>query len=257
MAYRRKWGNRGGYRKRGFRRKRGLWLPTLGSTWGDETQAFYDSSNTWRIGNVEDDKSLAPVPEFFALVPDFTFLPSEGSANRAASLHDRASGNSWMLDRIVGTCHVHCKERDEGAGQWPYIQVCAGIFVSRSEEGADGAPDLFPDEFNPLARDNIQNPWVWRKTWMLGNPAGTAVLRDDFPISNSAYGSEWTDATVNVKAKRMIRREHRLFFAVAAQGWDGTAPSNIGTVAQPGAEGVLDIRLYGRLITNPRAGSSF
>lgn len=240
-----------------FRKRRGLWLPTLGTNWEDEGTVFYDSAFTIVTENVLEGRADGPVQDYRSIVPDFTFEPSGGTGNIAASLHDRVQGNEWKLDRIVGSCHVHVQERDE-ENQWKYLQVAAGFFVARAEDDDQSAPDLYQDEWDPLNRDNIQNSWLWRRTWMLGNPGGEAVLRDDFPISNSAYGSSWMDGTVDVKTKRRIRREHRLWFGVSAIGWNGgqlRVPSP--TVAQPVVQCLLDIRLYGQMINNPRGSSSF
>lgn len=245
---------------RRFRKRRGLWLPTLGQSWSNGEQTHWDAAFTWDTLSVPDQRGLGPSQIVIPLVPDFTLTQNQAAGEIGASLHDRVQGNEWRLDRIVGSCHAQCKEVDDTAeGQWPYIQVTAGIFVARAEEGSPGNADvdLFSDEYDPQNASNIQNPWVWRKTWMLANPVGIAVLRDDFPISNSAYGSQWMDASVDVKAKRRIRREHRLWFTVSAIGWDGTNQSVTTLQTNPSARGLLDIRLFGGMIQNPRPGSSF
>lgn len=256
-------GNRGkrGIRRYGgnrrFRKRGGLWLPTLGSNWNNGEETYYDRTLNWTSGQVFPELSSGPQQEVFALIPDFTFLPSEGSANRAASLHDRAVGNEWFLDAIVGRCFVNVHEGDEGQGEWPYVKVSCGIFVARAEEGDDATPDLYSDELDPLNRNNVQNPWVWTKTWLLGNPGGGAVLRDDFPISNSPYSSSLMSPEVIIKSKRRIRREHRLWFTYSVMGWDGVRPDYGGTQPQPYIKGCLEYRVFGRIINNPKAASSF
>lgn len=253
MAYSR--GKRGIRRRRGFRRSRGIWLPTLGTQWLEGEDVYYDASFSFRTANVEDNKALGPVQEYRALVPDFTF--PNNTANIAASLHDRTQGNEWKLDRIVGGCHIHCKEADTGGDQWDFIEVSAGIFVARAEDDDNSAPDLYQDEYDPLNRQNIQNSWAWRKTWILANPAASAVLRDDFPISNINYPGGMMGPEVDVKAKRRIRREQRLWFVISAIGWEGTQSVKTQAVAGPWAEGVLDIRLFGKMIQNPTGASTF
>jgi len=252
----------GRYRRNSrFRRKSGVWFPTTGTNWpaSEGNDVYYDASISATSAQVEDERAAGVNSEVFALVPDFTFLPSEGTANRAASLHDRVSGNEWKLDRILGRCLVNCVPGDvEVADEWPYVQVACGIFVARSEEGADGVPDLFSDEYDPLNRDNIQNSWVWRKSWILGNPGGEGVLRDDFPISNVKYTTPITSPELDVKSKRRIRREHRLFFTYSVMGWQGNRPDHgSATNTQPYINLNLDYRIYGKLITNPRGSSSF
>jgi len=246
----------GGTRR--FRKRRGVWLPTLGTNWGSGEDAFYDAAITFQSPDVADNRLAGSSnQEVFALIPDFSFLPSEGTQNRAASLHDRVAGNEWKLDRIVGGCHIQCRQTGTNEGQWPFVQVSAGIFVARSEEGQDGTPDLFSDEYDPINRNNIQNPWVWRKTWILANPIGPGV-RDDFPISNFSYGAtDMTDCSVNVKAKRRIRREHRLWFTYSVLGWDGAQEEVVDEGQQPRIQGLLDVRVFGTLINNPRGSSSF
>lgn len=249
----------GGYRRtRRYRKRGGVWFPTTGTNWGAGEDIYADASLSFTSTQVNSFRSDGVQSEVAPLTTDFTFLPSEGLNNRGASLHDRVSGNEWKLDRILGRCAVNCTPGDIEAPteEWRYVQVGCGIFVARSEEGQDSVPDLFSDEYDPLNRDNIQNSWVWRKTWILGNPGGEGVLRDDFPISNIKYADPMIGPGIDVKAKRRIRREHRLFFTYSVLGWDGVRPDR-ESPTQPYININLDYRIYGRLIVNPRGSSSF
>lgn len=255
-----------GFRRSGgarrFRKRRGVWLPLLGSDWtaGEGAEHYNDASITFESAPVGNRRADGVESEVFPVVPDFTWTVHNDGTSRAASLHERTSGNCWKLDRIVGRCAITCWESDAdipAEDQWPYIQVGAGFFVARSEEGQDSVPDLFSDEYDVLAADNIRNPWIWRKTWILTNPAGSRIFRDDFPIATTQCSSPYQSADVDVKSKRMIRPEHRLWFTYSVIGWNGTTEEIADVGAQPRALGNVDIRCFGTIVNNPRGGGSF
>jgi len=235
--------------------KRGYLAPDARNSQAGE-ESYHDASFNILTSQVQNQRSLGPTSQVVAVVPDFTFIHSEATQGRQATLADRTSGNSWFLDSIVGQCHIKAYDFSPDEGQWNYLQVTAGFFVARSQDGDDGSIDLFTEEFDPMNVDNIQNPWIWRRTWILSNPAGTGVMRDDFPIANSEMG-DLSGPAIHTKSKRIIRREHRLWFVISAMGWNGDSIQSVPLSTQPAVAGILDIRVFGRTIKNIRNGSSF
>lgn len=259
MAFRGRWGNRGIRRNRGgrrFRRKGGIWLPTLGTRWTGGEETYHESAFQIFTSQVPNSRTFGPVISTYAIVPDFSFQPSEAPAGRQATLNDRTSGNSWFLDSIVGNIFLKAYDFSQDEGQWNYVQVAAGFFVSRSDDLSDAGPDLYEEELDPMNVDNIQNPWIWRRMWILSNPAGTGVMRDDFPISNAEMAAP-SGPFVQTKAKRIIRREHRLWFTIAAMGWNGESISTVPLSTQPAVAGIADLRVVGRTVSNARGGGTF
>ena len=106
-----------------------------------------------------------------------------------AGLRDEVEGQSWLLKRLVGNIfcqYVNADGNSDPSQFWRQALVTAGFFVSRNIDSIQGEPDLDYDEYDPMFLDNITNPWIWRRSWILSNPEGN-VVRDDFPIANSNY----------------------------------------------------------------------
>lgn len=244
-------------RKRRFRKQRAIWIPVLGTEILGSEEVYHSAAFSGAQDRVETDRSSGPVTSFFPIVPDFT-AGSESSGDRGTSLHDRAQGNNWMLHSIVGSLHLNCDD-SLAAGAWKYVEVAAGFFVARSEQGDDASPDLFTEEIDPLNADNMSDPWIWQRSWILANPSSTAVLRDDFPISNVPYsGGDDRGTAVMTKSRRHIRREHRLWFTISSMGWDGEAiGSQAAQIDQPRVQYRLDVRIAGRIVNNGKGASSF
>lgn len=240
-------------RFRRFRRKGsgGTWFPTLGTRWGDANPYVEAGFNidTLSLGESKED---GPNGLVIPVTKDFTQQPSTSSSLTGPSLRDYVEGQEWMLKRIVGSIHVQFRGPDntdmsDRAQYWQYAQVSAGFFVARAIEGQESDPDLDFAEWDPIALDNIQNPWIWRRTWLLSNFNGN-VTRDDFPIANSNYVGDASGPYIDTKVKRKITREKRLWFALTAIGWDGNRldVQSLGP-AQGSVTGLLDIRIFGQM----------
>ena len=133
-----------------------------------------------------------------------------------AGLRDEVEGQSWLLKRLVGNIfcqYVNADGNSDPSQFWRQALVTAGFFVSRNIDSIQGEPDLDYDEYDPMFLDNITNPWIWRRSWILSNPEGN-VVRDDFPIANSNYVGDASGPHIDSKVKRRILREQRLFFAL-------------------------------------------
>lgn len=131
----------------------------------------------------------------------------------------------WKCHRIVGDMFFsHFAVVGEGAQTpWPAILVEAGI-ITRRVEGTDGRPLADSADEDPGSIENNDDPWVWRRNWILGSavyagnnfnwvqPTQAAVAQ--YPTTNIAYGSGLTGARVDQKTKRRIGPEERLFLNV-------------------------------------------
>lgn len=233
------------------RKNRGNWMPVLGhiENVGEDSFHFADQTFFSDPVNVNDalgPTSVGPRP----IVPDFT--EEQDGADGTNNLHDIVAGNAWSLQRIVGRVHVGIIAPTAGAHEeiWPAIFVSAGFFVARSIDSLQGVADLTTLEAEPQHVDNAMNPWIWRKSWILGNPLSTTSLGNAaWPRTNSFYGSVTDGPVIDSKVKRFISREHRLFFIISARGFNPRFVNEVqGEPAdQPGFHGTLDIRVYGSL----------
>lgn len=125
------------------------------------------------------------------------------------TLRDLVEGQSYVTERIVGKIWV---SRTQDAGETvtdvPLI-IGVGIAVLPTDD-ATGTADLANIDLDPLLQQNSGNPWMWRRTWILGQN-GTAGLDPEFPASNWQMGSVADGPHVDVKSKRRVSREQRLF----------------------------------------------
>lgn len=236
------------------RRNRGNWMPVLGHFETDNAEGNHHFSdflippqqvraNTGEFGSV----TFGPIP----LIPDFTLEPDVTlGAQPEVSLHDRISGNAWSLQRIVGKAHLSCIAA--GAAQpsteiWTNVLVQLGFLVARADDNVQAVCDLTGFESDPMQAANSQNPWIWRRQWVLGNPQG-----DDTSFrqrSTADYGSVADGPHIDSKVKRYIPREHRLWMVLSARGFNpliGTAVTDPDNV-QPAVQGSVDLRVYGQL----------
>lgn len=163
-------------------------------------------------------------------------------ANQLPSLADFEQ-SSYRLRRIVGKVFVAMKQ--EAGSAPPAVRqaagiIAAGFMVLRVQEQT-GAPLGTAAQYNPLNEDNIRDPWIWRRTWILSNGLSGSPSQPqwgEMPFSNVEYGSAYDGAHIDQKTARVIGPEERLFFIVGTQGLDAAAvdePSHLRYV--------LDVRL--------------
>lgn len=246
------------------RRRRGTWLPPLGHiiNFGEDTVRRV----TFRIGGAGQylEPSVDPtvtVHQVFPIVPDFT---TEVDSSGTYTLRDQVQGQAWQLNRLVGKIHLQAQGPQNQTGwdpqdgaNWPNCIVTAGFFVAPVDSeniAAQFTPMMTPVAYDPTQQLNSTNPWIWRRTWMLSNPAASfatdqrVIMKAAGPLSNAVAPSSLEGQHIDSKVKRFINREHRLFLVVAVNGWDSdwvsmTAQDN----QQMNVAGLLDVRIYGTL----------
>jgi len=252
-------GFRGYRRKRGFRRNKGTWFPINGTTFTNGGFAWTDVGFSFNTGTVPDDRSDGPNQTVFPVTRDITQFSNTAVDLTGPSLRDIVEGNDWMLQRIVGECHLKCTESNTTVDNstWPNIEIAAGFFVARINDNDETLPDLTFDEIDPLQVRNAQNPWIWRRSWILQRPLASNQGFPASPCSNMEFGSAESGSHIDSKVKRRIRREERLWFVVGTIGWDGviTAFDNHEGFNQPSVHGHLDIRIFGGMRRGKNASS--
>lgn len=238
-------------RFRRFRRSsKGTWFPVLGTNWGPDPNSdftYQSVSFSGQSGEVENYRNVGPTQNVFAITRDITQFSDTDTALAGPSLRDIVEGNSWRLNRIVGQLQVDATEANTAINQaWPLVQVAAGFFVARTGDFDESLPDLTYDEIDPLNARNAQNPWIWRRTWLLGRPLASNVGWSANPSSNQWLSGE-VGSQIDSRVKRNIVREKRLWFVIAAQGWDGQLIANVPPegITQPYIRFNLDIRIHG------------
>lgn len=191
---------------------------------------------------------------------DFTdsaeFAQAQGDQSR--TLHDLVAGNAWRLRRIVGKywCSWFNNPGDTLTTRPPVVDLAAGFIVVRTDD--DGNPFTDFEEVNPLTQDSAEDPWIWRRRWLL-----RTILEDEsggvqaltwargFPFSTAGYNSVADGPHIDQKTARRIDRSERLFFVQAARVVDPLETT--GSYTHPGVlVSYLDYRLLGSIIPASR-----
>lgn len=181
-----------------------------------------------------------------------------------ASLSDIHS-SGYRLRRIVGKLWVEMSQFNipqiEGVDAVASVIVSAGIMVRRSDPtaGTSFASTAGQDEIDVGLIQNTMDPWVWRRSWTLGNNGATQLVsgavgsgssRQFFPTQNwASYGGGISEGPhIDQKTARIVSSEERLFLDVTV--------TVLGEAPDPGLSAAAtiaywtDIRVLGSLVTN-------
>jgi len=266
------------------RRSRGTWFPVIGTQPSEEL-----SYAPIRL-------SLAvPAADGFeqvvtGIVPVTFDEPQEGEdLVPGADALSEILGNEYILKRIVGKCfvsrtYIAARDSQSQAEQflqdWPLLLVGCGFFVARAQDSQDPGGQALPigttgnsaineekiwENYSPLALSTIREPWIWRRTWLLGNPAIDAINQTliqtvsnnaayrgysvDYPSNNVAYGSVLDGPHLDSRVKRRVGQDDRLWFAVGVKPLNNINPvvSTGDIVSDTHVDILLDYRIFGSL----------
>lgn len=236
------------------RRKRPnvAWLPVIGSVNGADQVVAPILPLAFSMP-IKGDGSIATY--LTALTLD---TPPEQAlaANQVQTLADFEQ-SAYRLRRLVGKIHLVRDQNNDGQNATPNAAlVTAGFIVLRVNEET-GNPLQTDDQYNPLNEDNIRDPWIWRRSWCLGNNFGTQLNAVSaagavawFPATNVYYGSMIDGPHFDTKVGRVIMPEERLFLVIGTQALENAAFDGLVT-------GVIDYRILAsmRKATNRRNAS--
>lgn len=241
------------------RKPRVVWLPqTNRNSIGDPATGFVYQGSTLQISGATGDTGVVEFP---------LVLDNQQSAITAdeTSLSD-IENSGYRLRRIVGKVWVILGQAEPDGGGInltdlpPNIIVTAGIMVRRADTvSGDSLGSLVgADQVSPALIENTGDPWVWRRSWFLGNnwtannlflAGGTAQVfqRDHFPQTNMDYNSAVDGPHVDQKTARIVGPEERLYFT-----WSATVAVESATNTAGGSNLALftDLRVLGSLRTS-------
>lgn len=236
-------------------------MPVLGHTITEDTDSYSYSQTRVDIQPIPNAGELGGAQAYYPIVPDFTTeQTAAGAAN--ATLKDILSGNAWRLTRIVGKISLAPYVVSQGVGRWPNIYVTAGFFVAKVDDTDQSQIAMSGLDFAPNNIDNITSPWIWRRTWMLGNPAAADPTTNPVDVhfrefSTQEFGSVMDGPHIDAKSKRFINREHRLWLVINCAGYSANNLSISPVDAETtGIAGLVDLRILGQL-ARQRNTSSF
>jgi len=217
------------------RRPRVVWLPMQGN---DIAQGMELGDNS--AAGLSDVLAVPGDGQIYWSTHSITFDYSDSAqaeqGNFQRSLQDLTSGNAYRLRRIVGKIFVGA-ETTADTGTIGNVDVACGFIINRTDDS--GNPLFFGltgdnTQRSPLGQDAQQDPWIWRRRWVLSPvPSGlvvdasnvltaanflqTALEGPYFPQTNAAYGSVQDGPHIDQKTARIIGNQERLMFWIAAR----------------------------------------
>lgn len=168
------------------------------------------------------------------------------------TIADIVQSNEYFIKRIVGRFFAGIRQNPPLTSTRPSAALLvAGMFVAR----ADGGNDIVPatssggvfHNFDPAHPDTCREPWIWRRSWILGNYFGSPSPVSNsgsgegtysfFPQNNTQYQDGVNSGTiVDAKTARRVKSDERLFIAISARQWP---PSEEGGTS-PGTSTFID-----------------
>lgn len=207
------------------RKPRVVWLPNTEANGFGTTDTIYNAGN-FVIAGSAGDGTMLPGDSGAVEFPVITDGIQSDPLQPTSSLADIES-SGYRLRRIVGKIYVF---HDVSLVAPAFTFVTAGLIIRRVDPTTGGSYAATADAVQPFPNihpgftTNQGDPWIWRRTWLLGRrPPGfvdaTAALQDSAPCRNfgDAYpGGIAEGPHVDQKTARVVGPEERLFLDVGA-----------------------------------------
>jgi len=239
------------------RKPRVVWLPVHGTDFGPSPD---DNNFANGLGT---ELSVPADGALYTSIDPVTFDYSDSASNEEGSeqrsLQDLTSGNSYRLRRIVGKFFGAANFEPNALVEIPTIDVAAGFMVNRTDDSGNilevtSSGDT--TQRGPLAQDSAQDPWIWRRRWLLTayppsatdnvvNVSASLGGQGQWPNTTGGYGSVADGPHIDQKTARVISNQERLFFWIQARVTNPGATTNNGLLNWS-----LDVRLLASLRTN-------
>lgn len=210
-----------------------MWLPNASHNVTND-QGWIESSNN--VGPTAGPGGINTVIQSLTL--DYPADAVRAGAGQPLTLADW-QGSGYRLRRIVGKffCGI---DQDVGNGQattYPEAAlVGAGLIILRVDSTSGAPLNATANDYSPLDLEAAQDPWIWRRTWLLSNFQGYAggggahTAYGYYPYTNAEYGSVKDGPHVDQKTARRVSDEERLFLVVSTAAVNSLAANTAGTV---------------------------
>lgn len=225
-----------------------VWLP---GTNANSLAGFLTSTLQVFDHNVTADPAHtgASVSTAFPVVQDGNGTDILGTDN--LTLADIES-SGYRLRRVVGK--VYCSVLQQ-VGDRPSSVLCtAGLIILRvDEQTALPLQGQTSQQYNPENIRNGMDPWIWRRTWLLGNSQATNAPGDAFAVStlggsNRALGGNSDGPHLDQKTARIVSSEERLFFVASTTVVGAATLDQQGNDTQ--VQWAFDLRVLASMRTN-------
>jgi len=236
----------------------GVWLPV----YGNHDQAATLDRVIGARGTFAMDRTGGIIYDAFAVTFDDTQSAYNTQSGVQNTLRDIVEGQEWSLRRIVGKHHIQVWADRNPENQnpiWPAWEVASGYIVLKTDEEGNPTADLA--ETNPLVQESAEDPWIWRRKWILScvgplevtsvPPAGGLgewYQQRLWPFNTAGYGSVLDGPHVDQKTGRRIHRQERLYCMIACRPHNPSNNDLAGEYNVPYRCGyAIDHRFFGRL----------
>lgn len=196
-----------------------VWLPTTNSfsvdTDGNPPRSMWQfaSASNSAITDVTGGNVTFEIP----VVQDGAL---SGPLAETSTLSD-IENSGYRLRRIVGKIYVFIGQTTIGTTQDPVLfGVTAGLIIRRTDPGTGGslAANVGSEEISPADIENSMDPWIWRRSWILGDNAPVAgVPQNNAQTQN--FGAPYPGALegphVDQKTARIVGPEERLMLDIS------------------------------------------
>lgn len=133
-------------------------------------------------------------------------------------------GSAYTLQRIVGKAFVGRLSSDTLDLEGPCM-TGLGFFVARADATNPNLPAGALESFDPLLSNNMMEPWIWRRTWILGHAVDLSGVV--YPSSSCWYGSVLDGPHIDSTVKRRINDDDRLWMVMAMGALDDRTEGNM------------------------------
>lgn len=228
-----------------------VWLPPTTSNSVGQQAAGAESS--WKrfiieIAGVVGDTTVGEVPVVIDGADDAT--------NAVDSISDLYN-STYRLRRLVGKIFIAPNPNTDPQSLTPRVLGITAGFIIRRTEPTTGTSfaglTANGTLFNPSLITNANDPWIWRRSWVLGvQRAGGVAVDQAFPVlPASNFGTQGASAVdgphIDQKTARIVGPEERLFLDVSAT----ILTSDIGD----GEPTIVNVAYELRVLASIRSGS--
>jgi len=154
--------------------------------------------------------------------------------------------SGYRLRRIVGKIWVGARQVDENV---PPAFICTAAFIVLRVDPTSGLPLAIPGNYYAGSIRQSGDPWIWRRSWVVGNFAATNASGGFANGSSFNGGSNWGTVGgvadgphVDQKTARVVGPEERLFLTLNTTILEQGDPQLTGSVRY-----VWDLRVLGSM----------
>lgn len=194
------------------RRARYTWFPQDPTFYAYGEGDFEAATYYWTNLNLENQQGEAQEVLATPIVPDQTAQDYD-TALEDLTLRDYVEGQDYLAKRVVGKVWGSLGQDSESRTLSVILAMGLAVLPVNDETNT---PIGGESDYDPLNVANSMNPWMWRRTWILGNLLHPNITHF-YPNNLGAYGSVMDGGHVDVKSARRITREQRLFHCCTAR----------------------------------------